>query len=78
MPISFHVGGGRIPVPAEGGWAPQFANEDELSRNQHAYKSVTGTLGQLSGAPWLISIIMSGTCEKFPDFQFVMGECDAA
>ena len=80
MPMSFHVGGGRIPVPLppDGIDTSPSANEAELSQNQHAYKSVTGTLGQLSGAPWLISIIMSGTCEKYPDFQFVMGECGAA
>ena len=75
MSISFHVGGGRIPVPP-----PPNGNQDTNgvpSQNELAYQGVTQSLGQLSGAQWLIGIILSGTCEKFPNFQFVMGECGA-
>ena len=72
MSISFHVGGGRIPVPAP----PDSANGSS-TQNELSYQGVTQSLGQLSGVQWLIGIILSGTCEKFPDFRFVMGECGA-
>jgi predicted TIM-barrel fold metal-dependent hydrolase len=32
-------------------------------------------LFQLSGAEFLVSIIMSGACDRNPDFKFVLGEC---
>ena len=79
MSISFHVGGGRIPVspPPNGDQADPNALELEPSQNELAHQGVTQSLGQLSGVQWLIGIILSGTCEKYPDFQFVMGECGA-
>lgn len=74
MSISFHVGGGRIPVspPPNGDQADPNALELEPSQNELAHQGVTQSLGQLSGVQWLIGIILSGTCEKYPDFQFVM------
>jgi predicted TIM-barrel fold metal-dependent hydrolase len=74
-PISFHVGGGRIPVPVP----PTTSNLESvgLEQNQLAYNGVVQSLGQFSSVQWLIGIILSGTCEKFPDFRFVMGESGA-
>jgi predicted TIM-barrel fold metal-dependent hydrolase len=30
---------------------------------------------QLSGIEFLVSMVLSGACERNPDFQFVLGEC---
>ena len=75
MSISFHVGGGRIPVPPPPNG--DVSSNGDSSQNELAHQGVTQSLGQLSGVQWLIGIILSGTCEKFPDFKFVMGECGA-
>jgi predicted TIM-barrel fold metal-dependent hydrolase len=75
MSISFHVGGGRIPVPPPPNG--DASSNGESSQNSLAHQGVTQSLGQLSGVQWLIGIILSGTCQKFPDFKFVMGECGA-
>ena len=75
MSISFHVGGGRIPVPPPPNG--DASSNGDSSQNALAHQGVTQSLGQLSGVQWLIGIILSGTCEKFPDFKFVMGECGA-
>ena len=42
-----------------------------------AYSGTSTTLLQLAGSEWLVSIILSGACQRFPDFQFVLGECGA-
>ena len=79
LPLSFHIGGGGIRVPQ----APtnrksgEAYTEEEAEQNALAYRGTSLTLSQLAGAEWLLSIIMSGTCEKFPGFQFVLGECGA-
>ena len=75
MSISFHVGGGRIPVPPPPNG--DASSNGDSSQNELAHQGVTQSLGQLSGVQWLIGIILSGTCEKFPNFKFVMGECGA-
>ena len=61
-----------MPPPPNGDSSNGASTQNEL-----AYQGVTQSLGQLSGVQWLIGIILSGTCEKFPDFKFVMGECGA-
>ena len=78
MPISFHVGGGAFntPLPEEGGWEESYQSGTP-TQNQLAYLGVMLPLGQLSGAEWLASILMSGACDRYPDFQFVLGECGA-
>ena len=50
---------------------------EEAEQNDLAYRGTSLTFSQLAGSEWLLSIIMSGTCEKFPGFQFVLGECGA-
>ncbi|MBM3924572.1 MAG: hypothetical protein FJ320_01075 [SAR202 cluster bacterium] len=79
MPISFHIGGGGIQVPgpnpgeeAKAAFAKVNPTQDEL-----AYQGVHLPLEQLAGSEWLVSIIMSGACDRFPEFQFVLGECGA-
>ena len=86
MPISFHQGGAVMPVPPPPGRAiaqgrlgrelGQLAStgEEGPSQNELAYRGVTNPLIMLTGAQWLCSIIMSGACEKFPQFKFVLGE----
>jgi predicted TIM-barrel fold metal-dependent hydrolase len=74
MPVAFHLGGARLPVPTPVNTEP---SDNGPSQNDHAYSAVTATLGQLSGAQFLVSIILGGACERFPDFKFVMGECGA-
>ena len=65
MPISFHTLGlsWRQPDPQE----------------QEKYRWVNlgllFVLFQLSGAEFLTAILLSGACEKNPDFKFVLGEC---
>ena len=69
--LSFHVGGGRIPVPL-----PPLSNVDANKiQNQHAYKSVDSSLGQLRCIQFMIGLIMSGACDRFTNLKFVMGEC---
>ena len=65
IPISFHTLGLSHRVP-------KISNRDE-------YRWISGeisyTLFQLSGAEYLSSIILSGACDRYPDFKFVLGEC---
>ena len=69
MPVSFHVAGGRTaraPLPGDDDkyyWKP--------------YRSLTMVLGQLEGNELLATILLSGACERYPDFKFVLGECGA-
>ena len=65
VPVSFHTLGLPYALPE--------ANEEE------EYKYVIRGLGegmfQIAGAEFLVSIVLSGACERFPDFKFVLGEC---
>lgn len=65
MPISFHT----LGVPHR---KPESGDEEK-------YRWVDVGLGyilfQLSGAEFLTSIVLSGACERYPDFKFVLGEC---
>jgi predicted TIM-barrel fold metal-dependent hydrolase len=77
MPISFHLGGARLPVPPPPGESTELGTLNlgrSMSQNELAYQGTWLPLGMLSGSQWLAGIIMSGVCEKIPDFRFVMGE----
>ena len=66
MPLSFHIAGGvgvRAPRP-----------EDNDKYYWKPYRSMTMVLGQLMGPHVLASVMLSGACERFPDFKFVLGE----
>ena len=76
-PISFHIGGGGIEVPKPPGVMHPFDDIEEPDQNVLGYRGTQIPITQLSGSEWLVSIIMSGACERFPDFQFVLGECGA-
>ena len=65
IPISFHSTGAAFRQP-EGP-----AREDY----QWVSLGLTFTLFQLSGPEVLTSIILSGACDRYPEFKFVLGEC---
>ena len=65
MPISFHT----IGLPYR---QPEDAHKEEC---QWITLGLTYTLFQLSGPEFLTSILLSGACDRYPDFQFVLGEC---
>ncbi len=79
MPVSFHIGGDKIkvPLPPKEDPSGQPADATTMAQNQFAYQGARSPLGQLAGAEWLASIVMSGACERHPDFQFVLGESGA-
>ena len=65
MPISFHT----LGVP--------HRKPDAADAEAYHWLSVclNYTLFQLSGAEFLCSIVLSGACERYSDFNFVLGEC---
>ncbi len=65
MPISFHTLGLSQRQPKES------------DKNEYRWVSdgLSYTLFQLSGAEYLSSIVFSGACDRYPGFQFVLGEC---
>ena len=65
MPISFHTLGLDYakPEPAD------------AERYEWVDTGLLYVLFQLSGAEFLVSILLSGACEKNPGFRFVLGEC---
>ena len=65
IPISFHTTGAAFRQP-EGP-----AKEDY----QWVTLGLMYTLFQLSGPEVLTSILLSGACDRYPDFRFVLGEC---
>ena len=65
MPISFHTLG------------LNYAKPDVAEQKTYEWVD-TGLLYilfQLSGAEFLVSVLLSGACEKYPGFNFVLGEC---
>ena len=77
-PISFHIGGGRIPIPTTPDMDTGFVVEGRPpSQNESGYQAVRGSLGMFSMVQVMMGVIFSGACEKYPDLQFVMGECGA-
>ena len=65
MPISFHTLGlsWRQPDP------------QEHEKYRWVNLGLLFVLFQLSGAEFLTSILLSGACEQYPNFRFVLGEC---
>ena len=77
-PISFHIGGGRIPVPTTPDMETGLVIEGrEPTQNEYGYQAVRGSLGMFSMVQIMMGLIFSGACEKYPDLKFVMGECGA-
>ena len=69
FPISFHsTGFTGSRAPSDTAMAEEYRLE---------VTGVRSVLFQVDGAEVLISIIISGACEKFPDFRFVLGESGA-
>ena len=66
-----------VPLPPGAPEAKDVTIGKGNTQNELAYQVLTGSLSQLSGAQWLIGLILSGTCERFPDFKFVLGESGA-
>ena len=64
MPISFHT----VGLP--------FRQPEESARDECRWITLglMYTLFQLSGAEYLASILLSGACDRYPDFKFVLGE----
>ena len=65
LPISFHTTG-LIPMRSTSGQGKAY---DPM------FHDIRTVLFQLSGAEFLTSIVLSGACERFPNFKFVLGEC---
>ena len=65
MPISFH----SIGLPFR---QPEESDKEEC---QWITLGLAYTLFQLSGPEFLTSILLSGACDRYPDFQFVLAEC---
>ena len=65
MPISFHTLG----------LSPRLPKEPDKLQYRSVSDALSYTLFQLSGAEFLSSIILSGACDRFPEFKFVLGEC---
>ena len=65
MPISFHATGLPFRQP-EGSTAEEYKTIS---------LGVMYTLFQMSGPEVLASILLSGACDRYPDFKFVLGEC---
>ena len=67
MPISFHLLGANPRKPN-----PEDAGDERYGRT---HRSLGMVLGQLEGTEFVSSIILSGACERYPGFKFVLGEC---
>ncbi len=65
MPISFHTVGLQYRRP----------DPSEAEKFEWISMGLMGTLFQLAGAEFMSSIIVSGACDRFPNFKFVLGEC---
>ena len=65
IPISFHTVGGNFA-------RPQPKEEQEY---RYVVRGLGEALFQITGSEFLISIILSGACQRFPDFNWVLGEC---
>ncbi|MCL0102029.1 amidohydrolase [Dehalococcoidia bacterium] len=65
MPVSFHASGARTRQP-------DAADAQEYGRTAFA---VALSVMHMAGGEYLASIILSGACQRHPDFKFVLGEC---
>ena len=67
MPISFHFVG----------VSPRRPNSEDagIEKYNRIFHSMNMALAPLEGPELLSTVILSGACERFPDFKFVLGEC---
>jgi len=65
MPISFHCLG----------ITPRKPDPEDAQKYDLQYRATSTSMFQLAGAEYLGSIIFSGSCERYPNFKFVLGEC---
>lgn len=65
MPVSFHTTGYDVRPPSDAAMAQEY---------DLAYRAVRTTMFQLCAAEFLASIVFSGALDRFPKFQFVLGE----
>jgi predicted TIM-barrel fold metal-dependent hydrolase len=65
LPVSFHTTG--LP----------FRNPEASSKEEYRWVTlgIMYTLFQASGMEFLSSILLSGACDRYPNFKFVLGEC---
>ena len=65
MPISFHT----VGLP--------FRHPEKSAAEEYQWITLglMYTLFQLSGPEFFTSILLSGACDRFPEFKFVLGEC---
>ncbi|MBM3925237.1 MAG: amidohydrolase [SAR202 cluster bacterium] len=76
MPISFHIGGTRIPIGTTPDMETGFAVQGrDFTQNEQAFQLVRGALGMFSMVQHMMSMIASGALDKFPKLKFVMAEC---
>jgi predicted TIM-barrel fold metal-dependent hydrolase len=65
LPISFHTTG----------LIPMQPTQEDATEYDGVFHNIRTVLFQLSGAEFLTSTVLSGACERFPNFKFVLGEC---
>lgn len=65
MPISFHTTGYDVRPPSD----EAMSQEYDLT-----YRAVRTTMFQMCAAEFLASIVFSSALDRFPNFQFVLGE----
>lgn len=65
VPISFHTLGLPFAYP----------EQKEADEYQYVTLGLGHTLFQIAGSEYLVSIVLSGACQRFPDFKWVLGEC---
>ena len=66
FPISFHSTGFK---GLRGPDTPAMEKEYEVE-----WRLVRSALFQLDGMEVLVSLIVSGACERYPNFKFILGE----
>lgn len=67
MPIHFHILD----------WLPSFPKPEDAEKYKDTWWNLDMVLSPMSGAEYVSSIVLSGACERYPDFKFVLGECGA-
>ena len=65
IPVSFHALGLELR-------GPDPEDEAEYGTIHQGMSTVTF---QLSGAEIVLAVVLSGACERYPGFRFVLGEC---
>ncbi len=67
MPVSFHLVD----------WNPRLPEPEDAEKYARVWWGLDMLLSPMVGAEYLCSIILSGACERFPNFKFVLAECGA-